>query len=194
MKTKISLPTDKRSWKPSPLAGQIVLVTTLNEDGQSTLAPKSWISMMAFNPPLLALGCNLAHVTAQNILRSREFVINIPGEELAEQVWRASALSHPRPVESAGLTPVPAQRVGPPLIEECKAHLECQLTQHFEFGSEVIFFGEIVAGSMDQAAFESANPYEYLKMIVFLENGQFGVIENSRRIGPKNYQPENGRE
>ena len=56
--------------------------------------------MMAFEPALLALGCNLNHWTARNILQRQEFVVNIPGEELAQVVWRASSLPHPRPVES----------------------------------------------------------------------------------------------
>jgi len=68
MKEKLSLSPDKRTWRPSPLLGQIVLVTSLNKDGQSNVAPKSWLSMMAFEPSLLALGCDLAHWTAQNIL------------------------------------------------------------------------------------------------------------------------------
>jgi flavin reductase (DIM6/NTAB) family NADH-FMN oxidoreductase RutF len=79
MKEKVSLNPDKPTWHPSDLLGQIVLVTTLNEDGTSNLAPKSWISMMAFEPPILALGCNLEHWTAKNIQARQEFVMNVPG-------------------------------------------------------------------------------------------------------------------
>jgi flavin reductase (DIM6/NTAB) family NADH-FMN oxidoreductase RutF len=150
MKEKVSLPFDKRMWRPSPLLGQIALVTSLNEDGQSNVAPKSWISMMAFEPSLLALGCNLAHWTARNILARQEFVVNIPGDELIEIVWKSHTSPHPRPVESIGLTPIPAQKVKPPLIAECKAHLECTFVQHLTFGSEVIILGRIVATSADR--------------------------------------------
>ncbi len=182
MKDKISIAPDKRAWSPSPLLGQIVLITTLNEDGQSNLAPKSWISMMAFEPPLLALGCNLSHWTAQNILRSHEFVVNIPGAEMVDIIWRTSDLPHPRPVEAAGLTPIPAKRVGPPLIEECKAHLECVLIQHVTFGSEVIFFAEIIAGAVDKDVLGAQDPYQVLKLLAFLENGKYGVIERMQTV------------
>lgn len=84
-KEKVNFDLDKRSWHPSPLLGQIILVTTLNEDGTSNLAPKSWTSMMALYPPILALGCKLKHWTARNILANREFVVNVPGAELAER-------------------------------------------------------------------------------------------------------------
>jgi flavin reductase (DIM6/NTAB) family NADH-FMN oxidoreductase RutF len=188
MKEEVSLDLDKRTWHPSPLLGQIVLVTTLNRDGTSNLAPKSWISVMTFEPPILALGCSLKHWTAQNILDREEFVVNVPGAELAKAVWKSSELPHPRPVEAAGLTPMPAVKVRPPRIAECKAHLECILDQHLAYGDEVILLGQIVAVSVDREACQARDPYEYLRMIVYLEDAAYGVIERARQIG----QPEEG--
>jgi flavin reductase (DIM6/NTAB) family NADH-FMN oxidoreductase RutF len=182
VKEKINLSFDKRKWKPSPLLGQIVLVSSLNEDGKSNVAPKSWISMMAFEPSLLALGCNLTHWTAQNILARHEFVINVPGDELAKIVWESHSLPHPRPVESLGLTPIPAQKVKPPLIAECKAHLECTYVQHLTFGSEVIILGNIVAASVDREAVETQDPYAYLRLFAFLEDGVYGTVEKARHL------------
>ena len=85
----MSLDLGKRTWYPSPLLGQIVLVTTLNQDGTADLAPKSWVSMMALEPPILAPGCSLQHCTARNILERKEFVINVSGVELPRQCGRA---------------------------------------------------------------------------------------------------------
>jgi flavin reductase (DIM6/NTAB) family NADH-FMN oxidoreductase RutF len=182
MKEKVSFYPDKRTWHPSPLLGQTVLVTTLNEDGTSNIAPKSWISMMAFEPPLLALGCNLQHWTAQNILRSKEFVVNVPGTEVAEIVWKSHELPHPRPVEAAGLTPISALKVKPPRIEECKAHLECVLAHHLTYGDEIILLGQIVAVSIDKKAIEAGDPYEYLRVFFFLEDDTYGAVERSQRL------------
>jgi flavin reductase (DIM6/NTAB) family NADH-FMN oxidoreductase RutF len=183
MKEKVSFGPDKRMWHPSPLLGQVVLVTTLNEDGTSNIAPKSWISMMAFEPPVLAIGCNLKHWTAQNILWRKEFVVNVPGSELAETSWKCHDLPHPRPVEVVGLTSVPAQKVKPPRIEECKAHLECILDKHLNYGDEVILLGKIVSVSADREVREAENPYEYLKLFAYLENETYGVIERAHRLG-----------
>jgi flavin reductase (DIM6/NTAB) family NADH-FMN oxidoreductase RutF len=182
VKEKLPLASDKRAWTASPLLGQIVLVTTLNEDGGSNIAPKSWISMMAFEPSLIALGCNLGHWTARNILRSGEFVVNFPSEELAPAVWRCQKLPHPRPVEALGFTPRPAREVKPPLVEECRAHLECVLLQEHVFENEVVFFGTIVAGSIDRDALTAPDPYTYLRPLVFLEDGTYGVVEGARRV------------
>jgi flavin reductase (DIM6/NTAB) family NADH-FMN oxidoreductase RutF len=182
MNEKHTFQLDKRTWHPSPLVGQVMLVTTLNEDGGSNIAPKSWISMMALDPPLLALGCTLKHRTAQNILQRKEFVVNVPGAELAAVVWQSHALPHPRPVEAVGLTPIEALVVQPPRVGECKAHLECVLDRHLIYGQEVILLGRIVAVSVDKAALDADDPYGYLRMFVFLEDGTYGVVEQARRL------------
>lgn len=179
---KVAFSPEKRTWRPSPLVGQVVLVTTLNEDGTSNVAPKSWISMMVLEPPTLVLGCSLGHWTASNVLRQGEFVVNVPPAELVERVWAAHALPHPRPVESAGFTPIPASTVAPPLVEECRAHLECRLDRHLVFGDEVVLFGEIVAASIDRSVVETEDPYESLHTFLYLEGGTYGVVERSHRV------------
>ncbi|MBL8154652.1 MAG: flavin reductase family protein [Anaerolineae bacterium] len=182
MKEKVEFMPDKRTWHPSPLLGQITLVTSLNSDGTSNVAPKRWISMMAFSPPLLALGCNLGHWTGRNILERKEFVVNIPGAELAEQAWKVHELPHPRPVEAAGLTPIPAIKVKPPRIEECRAHLECVLDQHLAYGQELVILGRIVAGSIDAEALQAEDPYSYLRLVVFLEGHRYGIVEQAHQL------------
>ncbi len=182
MKEEVSFSLNKHDWHPSPILGQIVLITTLNADGTSNIAPKSWISMMAFEPPILALGCNLQHWTAQNTLARKEFVVNMPGAELAEIVWKSHELPHPRPVEAAGLTAIPALKVKPPRVEECKAHLECVLDRHLAYGDEVILLGQIVAASIDKIAFAAHDPYEYLRVFVYLEGSTYGMIERAQRL------------
>jgi flavin reductase (DIM6/NTAB) family NADH-FMN oxidoreductase RutF len=183
VKEKTNLAFDKHNWHPSPLAGQIVLITTTNEDGTSNIAPKSWITMCAFSPPMLAMGCNRHHWTARNILERNEFVVNVPGAELAETVWKCSTLPHPRPVEAAGLTPIPAIKLKPPRIDECKAHLECRLDKHLEFGDELLLTGRILAVSIDTAAIDHDDPYSYLRLFAYLEGELYGVVERAEGAG-----------
>ena len=182
MKQEIHLDPDKRSWSPSPLTGQVAFVTTLNDDGTSNIAPKSWISMMVFDPPILALGCNVNHQTGKNILAQREFVVNIASSDMAELVWKCSEMAHPRPIEALGLTPIPAVKVSPPRVAECRAHLECVLDRHILYGDELVVLGRILAVEIDKKVCEAADPYALLKMFVYLEGNKYGVVEKSRRV------------
>jgi flavin reductase (DIM6/NTAB) family NADH-FMN oxidoreductase RutF len=178
---KVELSGAATGWHPPPLVGQVVLVTTRNKDGTTNIAPKCWASMVASDPPHVAFNCNRGHWTAQNVLRSREFVVNIPGVELAEMVWRVSQLPHPRPVEDAGFTALPANRVKPPRIAECRAHLECTLVEHKDFGEEVWLLGRVVAASADPEVASANDPFAVMRSFVYLAPGTYGVIGRARR-------------
>lgn len=178
-KVKIDIPVNKGNWPVSPLPGPIVLITTVDQRGIPNVAVKSWISMMAME--VVAFGCNMAHHTAQNVLATGEFVINFPGAELIDKTWATSEFRQPSPteIEKCGFTPIPALKVRPPRLVECKAHLECQLDFVREYGQEVALFGRIVAASIDEAALQGSavERYTYLAPTFYLESGVYGTLE-----------------
>lgn len=187
MKSKVEVPCDKHEWHPSPLLGQVVLVTTVDADGLPNVAPKSWISMVAFGPPaVLMFGCNHSHRTARNTLATGQFVVNVPGHDLVASAW---AVGGDSPGEGEdrfgrhGLTPRPAARIDPPLIEECVAHLECELDGTREWGRELAIFGRVVAVSMDADLLSGSVPERYrsLAPFFFAESrwaAKLGELEN----------------
>lgn len=182
---RVPLPPDKDAWHPSVLPGQIVLVTTVDPAGAPNVAPKSWITMAALSGPILAFGCHEEHTTYRNVTATGEFVVNIPGEPLAEQVWELIRHHGADRLQAAGLTLSPAMKVAPPIIVECRAHLECTLVDVKAFGSEVVIFGRIVAGGIDAACLEGgpAEQYFRLRPIFFLEDGHYGSVDTARRVG-----------
>ena len=175
--SKIELDTDKWSWHPSPLVGQVVLVTTVDEKGSENVAPKSWISMFAFDPPVLGLGCNLEHRTARNIFATGEFTVNIPRHTQAAKAWWISEHPHPRRLKTFGFTSLPGVKVRPPRIAECPAHLECVLDSCKAWGREVAIFGRIVSYTRDADVGEDWEDwYRHLGLFVHLEEKIYGVV------------------
>ena len=181
---KVELPLSIAEWRPAPIVGQVVLVTTCNEDGTTNVAPKCWAALISSQPLHLGFNCNRAHWTARNVLRSREFVVNVPGAELAGRAWATARLPHPRSVESAGFTARPATRVRPPRVAECRAHLECSLVHHLEFGDEVWLVGRVLAASADAAVTNADDPFAEMRSFVYLEPGAYGIIGAAKRVGP----------
>ena len=81
------MPLDKWQWSPSPLPGQVVLVTSVNADGEVDVAPKSWVTMMSTGEiPLIGFGCTMEHRTAHNVMATGEFAISVPDESLATTI------------------------------------------------------------------------------------------------------------
>jgi len=181
-KEKVPFPLERMAWHPTPLMNQVTLVTTLNEDGTSNVAPKSCVSLMIFRPLLLAMGCNLAHWTAKNLRRGLECVVNVPGAELASETWATSELPHPRTLESAGLTPVASRRVKPPGVAECRAHLECAYERELVYGEEIIILLRVVDATIDREVLEAPDPYALMRPFAFLEEKLYGVLEKGVKL------------
>ncbi|WP_201299799.1 flavin reductase family protein [Streptomyces mexicanus] len=115
----------------------VVLLSTLNEDGTPNLAPMSsafWLGWRA------VLGLGARSQTSQNMLRTRECVLNLPSDALAPAVDRLALTTGTDPVPPrkaergyryepdkfgrAGLTPVPSETVAPPRAAECPVAME----------------------------------------------------------------------
>ena len=182
---KVALPLDKHEWHPSMLAGQIVLVSTLDARGRVNVAPKSWVTMVAFAGPIVAFGCNVNHTTYANVLETREFVVNVLSESLATRAWALSDLHGDERRNVGAFTPVSAAVVRAPLIEECPAHLECIFDDEKRYGDEVFVFGRVVAVSIDARCTQGTAREQYgrLAPVVFLEDGTYSGLGQVQRVG-----------
>lgn len=131
---------------PRPIA----LVTTLSDGGVVNAAPFSMFNMLGEEPPIVMISINRLQDgqlkdTAANIVRTREFVVHIADEAMAEQMHRCGARLPPEVSELAavGLTTLPSRAVAPPRIAEAPVAFECTLWELLETESRQIFIGQV---------------------------------------------------
>ena len=181
---KISIDVSRRNWHPSPLAGPIALVTTVDSDRHANIAPKSLINFATVRPLRIVLGCTREHHTAQNLLENGECVLNFPSDDLVDRVWAAAEFREPADgeVTARGFTEIPAECVVPPRILECRYHVECRSESVHWFGDECVFYFGVLAASVDQAAYTAEDPYSVLRPVFFLEPSTYGTITSSKRL------------
>src|SRR5437868_7313352 len=104
---------------PRPIA----FVSTLSTDGVLNLAPFSFFNAFCADPPVVGFGPvwrEPAKDTITNIRATREFVVSVVTEEIAEAMNVCSG-NYPPEVdefEASGLTPVPSAVVKPPRVQE----------------------------------------------------------------------------
>ena len=115
----------------------VVVISTVNEDGTYNLAPMSsafWLGWRC----MLGLGAKAK--TAQNMLRTRQCVLNLPSVEQVGGVNRLALTTGSNPVPDykhkkgyryvpdkfgiSGFTPFVSETVAPPRILECPVQLE----------------------------------------------------------------------
>lgn len=107
--------------------GPVVLVATACR-GKSNLMTMSWHMVVDFTP---RFGCIIGpwdHSYAA-LRETRECVLAIPTVDLATKVVDIGNCSGSEVDKFAafGLTPLPAARVGAPLVAECLANIECRV-------------------------------------------------------------------
>lgn len=135
---------------PRPIA----LVTTLDEQGVPNAAPFSFFNCFSHDPPIVALGMELRAEgglkdTVRIIRATREFVVNLVSEAIAERM-NVCAVDFPEGIDElseAGLTGVPASAVKPPRIAESPVNMECKLIEELRFGENgkrSIVLGEVL--------------------------------------------------
>lgn len=108
--------------------GPVVLLTTAR-NGRANVMAMSWHMMVDFEPPLIGCIVSNRNYSFRILKATKECVINIPTVELAAAVvgcGNTSGRSLDK-FEAFGLTPIEASKVGPPLIAECYASLECRV-------------------------------------------------------------------
>jgi flavin reductase (DIM6/NTAB) family NADH-FMN oxidoreductase RutF len=128
----------------------VALISTLNRDGSPNLAPMSsawWLGWSCM------LGLGQMGQTSDNLIRTRECVINLPSEDLVTRVDRLALTTGKDPVPEkkrqwgyryepdkfgiAGFTPVRAESVAPPRVCECPVQMEGIVHDFRSFGKNV---------------------------------------------------------
>jgi len=129
---------------PRPIA----FVTTMSPEGKINAAPFSFFNLLGARPPIVAFAPGdredgTPKDTALNVRATREFVVNLVDEAIAEAMNQCAA-SLPygeNELEHAGLHSAPSSLVKPPRIAEAPASLEC-----VEWGTLQIGGNRVVVG------------------------------------------------
>jgi flavin reductase (DIM6/NTAB) family NADH-FMN oxidoreductase RutF/predicted enzyme related to lactoylglutathione lyase len=167
---------------------QVMLVSTINADGESHLATKSRASIVTYGPPaVFFFACNAEYMTAKNILETKEFILNIPSDKLVATSWVIGSdpsVSGADQFEEYGLTRIPGVKLRCERIVECQAHFECELIETRPFGPDLAVFGKVVSVSMNERMLLGDTPdrYQCLSPFFFLEAGWTAPMGSARLV------------
>jgi len=134
---------------PRPIAW----IVSQNLKGQLNAAPFSFFNAFSGDPPVVGVGIGShepgrAKDTRRNIRETREFVVNLVSEEVAEAM-NITAIEFEASVNElaeAQLKTLPSGRVKPPRIAISPVSMECALMQIVDLGPDNgLVLGRVVA-------------------------------------------------
>lgn len=143
---------------PRPIA----FASTIDANGRPNLSPYSFFNVFSANPPVAIFSParrvrdNTTKHTLENVLETKEVVINIVNYAIVEQM-SLSSTEYPKGVnefEKAGLTPIPSDLVKPFRVKESPVQLECKVKEVIHLGEEGgagnLIISEIVMVHVDE--------------------------------------------
>jgi flavin reductase (DIM6/NTAB) family NADH-FMN oxidoreductase RutF len=119
----------------------VALISSLNEDGTTNLAPISSFWALGWT---MVLGLLDETKTADNLGRHPECVVNLPSPDMWHEVEKLAPLTGKNPVpelkakqfrfekekfDASGLTPMQSESVQPMRAQECPVHLEARVAK-----------------------------------------------------------------
>lgn len=145
---------------PRPIA----FVTSMDVRGNLNAAPFSFFNVMGHDPPIVVLGIERHDLrglkdTAANIRATKEFVVNLVSEAMAEPMSACSrdVAADVNELSLVGLCTAASTKLRVPRIAEAPATLECRERMSITIGEgRTLVIGDVVAMHLQTRFYDEA--------------------------------------
>jgi flavin reductase (DIM6/NTAB) family NADH-FMN oxidoreductase RutF len=159
--------------------GPCSLITT-GIDHQRNVSPIAWTTPLNDEPPLMAIVVADSHHTSKLIKESGEFVVNVVGENLTDQLFSCGKCHGDKidKFKKFGLTPIPSSTIKTPYIREAIAHIECKLIHQHPYDGVHLYVGKVLHAEVEEEFWDGKSIIvEKAKTIHHLTGNRFAVTE-----------------
>jgi flavin reductase (DIM6/NTAB) family NADH-FMN oxidoreductase RutF len=114
----------------------------VNEAGKPNIITLAWVGVVNSDPPMIGISIRPERYSHACVKQSREFVVNLPSEEMVRKVDACGVLSGRETDKFSSMEwkQVTAQKVRPPLIDECPVQMECRVKQMISLEAMISFW------------------------------------------------------
>ena len=164
---------------------QAALVTCNDKEGKTNAITIAWHSTISKKPPLYGISIAPSRCSHDLIANSEEFVVNFAPYSLVEKVNYCGTHSGRKTdkINETGLTLKNIDEVQTPIINECYAHLACELYKTISLGDHSFFIGEVVNVLSDEGSFtDDLLNNDKIKPCYYLGSNTYTTIDKVRRI------------
>jgi flavin reductase (DIM6/NTAB) family NADH-FMN oxidoreductase RutF len=166
-----------------------VVLVSCGHGEQANIITIAWTGILCSDPPQVGIGVRPDRHSHGLIQGTREFVVNVPGEGLLDEVEYCGFVSGRDADKFAirGLTPVPGSAIQTSIIAECPINLECRLAHTLSLGSHDLFIGEVVAVQLSEEVLDDRGRVDNakLKPILFTSDEYWGLGNFLGRYGSR---------
>ncbi len=180
----------KINFKPGNMIYPLpaVMVSCGDINGTSNILTVAWTGTICTNPPMAYISVRPERYSYDLIKDSKEFVINLTNEDLIRATDYCGVRSgkDTDKWKDCHLTPVPADTVKCPLIDEAPVNIECKVKEIKELGSHHMFIADVTAVHVDDSYMDERNSFhlEYARLIAYSHGTYFSL---GKKLGTFGY-------
>lgn len=130
-----------------------VLLTTIDKNGKGNVCAVAWNMPVSDEPFSVAFALDKEHLSTRNLMERDEFIFNIPGKEMLNDVWYCGTRSGRKVDKMKRFEVGEGKRVKVPRIKGCVGYLEGKVINRIEIGECILFIGEILHYEADEKLF-----------------------------------------
>lgn len=167
-----------------PLPTVLVVTGTMENANIATIA---WISLLTSKPPTLGISVGTKGFTGDQILKNKEFTVNIASADIMQETDFCGITSgkDTDKFKETGLVKVPSSIIQAPIIEQCPLNLECKLTEWKMIGTTNHFIGEIVETHIDKDKIKDVKHWGSIDIEAFNPLVYISGLKEYRVLGKK---------
>ncbi len=162
-----------------------VCVSTIDPQGNSNIAPYSFVSPLSFDPPLIGIAAAETRDTTANCRDTGEFVVVPVTGDWAEKGVKTE-ISLPREeseFKEVGLTEQKSKKVKSPGVKEALINIECEFHEEFEVGDHVLLVGKVIFIAADEEAIKNGRMnLESVGSLAHVKGEEFCISKSISRI------------
>lgn len=179
----------KLNWKPGtmiyPLPALLVSCGSSPED--YNMFTVAWAGTICTNPAMCYISVRPERHSYQLIKENMEFVINLTTEEMANATdWCGVRSGRDyRKFDETGLTPLPAECVKAPIIDESPLSIECRVKEIIHLGSHDMFIAEVLNVQADASLLDNEGKWhlDQSRPLVYLHGSYYGLGQFIGKFG-----------
>lgn len=135
----------------------IFLLTSIGKDGRDNVMTCAWATPAAEEPPMIIVCVAKEHYSAELILETGEFAVNIPTKEFERAIWICGTKSGRKvdKFKEAKLNKIKAKKISAPLIEGVAGFMECNVVNTIDAGECYAFLAEVLNSEVKEELFKN---------------------------------------
>ncbi|GAQ94792.1 NADH-FMN oxidoreductase RutF, flavin reductase (DIM6/NTAB) family [Thermodesulfovibrio aggregans] len=136
----------------------VFLLTSVGKDGRDNVMSCAWSTPASEEPPKVIVCVSKEHYTAELILQTGEFAINIPTKDMVKAIWICGSKSgrNVDKFKEANLKKIKASKISAPLIEGCAGFIECKVSETVDAGECYAFLADVLTARADEKYFKKS--------------------------------------